>query len=157
MPSFGPVVLRVAAGTVFAAHGAQKIFGFSGGGGLTATAAFFSQLGISPAYPAALLVGFTELIGGLLLVAGAFTIYVSGVLLIDRLVALWKVNLAAGFFLNWTMAPGRGHGYEYSLILIAALASLILTGPGALSVDRYRSRIAATEAASRARLRAGQV
>jgi putative oxidoreductase len=147
----------LAAGAVFAAHGAQKLFGLGGGGGLTATAAFFSQLGISPAYPAALLVALIELAGGLLLVAGAFTTYASGALLIDMLVALWKVHLGAGFFLNWTMAPGRGHGYEYSLMLIAALVSLLLTGPGALSVDGYRSRLAATEAASRARLRAGQL
>jgi putative oxidoreductase len=46
---FGPAVLRVTVGVVFAAHGAQKLFGLSGGGGLTGTAAFLAQLGLTPA------------------------------------------------------------------------------------------------------------
>ena len=55
---------------VFAAHGAQKLFGLSGGGGLTGTAAFFAQLGLNPAYPLAMIVGLVELGGGLLLMSG---------------------------------------------------------------------------------------
>ena len=67
---FGPAVLRLAVGAVFVAHGAQKLFGLWGGGGLTGTAAFFAQLGLTPAYPLAIFVGLIELAGGLLLVAG---------------------------------------------------------------------------------------
>ena len=73
MAPFGPAVLRLAVGVVFAAHGAQKLFGPVGGGGLTGTAAFFAQLGLTPAYPLAMFVGLVELGGGLLLIAGAFT------------------------------------------------------------------------------------
>ena len=61
------LVLRLAVGAVFVAHGAQKLFGLWGGGGLTGTAAFFAQLGLTPAYPLAILVGLVELGGGLLL------------------------------------------------------------------------------------------
>ena len=98
-----------------------------------------------------------EIAGGLLLIAGAFTLVASSILTISMLVAVWKVHLASGFFLNWTNAPGVGHGYEFNLTLIAALVSLMLTGPGALSVDGFRAREADTGAAGRARLRAGQV
>ncbi len=157
MPPFGPTVIRLAVGVVFAAHGAQKLLGIWGGGGVTGTAAYFAQLGLTPAYPLALLVSIVELAGGLLLIAGAFTLAASSILTISMLVAVWKVHLASGFFLNWTNAPGVGHGYEFNLMLIAALVSLMLTGPGALSVDGFRSRRAETGAAGRARLRAGQV
>jgi putative oxidoreductase len=73
------------------------------------------------------------------------------------LVAVWTVHLSSGFFLNWTLAPGQGHGYEFNLALVAALVSLMLTGPGALSIDRHRARAAETQAFGRARMRAGQV
>jgi putative oxidoreductase len=154
---FGPTVLRLAVGVVFAAHGAQKLFGLWGGGGPSGTAAFFAQLGLTPAFPLAIVVGLVELGGGLLLIAGAFTLIASAVLTVDMLVAVWAVHLANGFFLNWTMAPGQGHGYEFNLALIAALVSLMLTGPGALSIDRYRARAAETQAFGRARMRSGHV
>jgi hypothetical protein len=41
---------------------------------------------------------------------------------------------------------------EYHLVIIGALLSLILTGPGALSIDDSRVRSAQTAAANRARL-----
>jgi len=157
MPSLGPTVVRLAVGAVFAAHGVQKLFGVWGGGGLTGTAGFFAQLGLTPAYPLAIVVGLLELVGGLLLVAGAFTFVVCSGLTLSMIVAVWKAHLAHGFFLNWTNAPGVGHGYEFNLVLIASLVSLMLTGPGALSIDRSRAREAATEAAARARLRAGKI
>jgi putative oxidoreductase len=153
----GPVVLRLAIGAVFVAHGAQKLFGIWGGGGPTGTAAFFAQLGLTPAYPLALFVGIVELVGGLLLMAGAFTLITAAALTMNMLVAVWTVHLASGFFLNWTNAPGQGHGYEFNLVLIAVLVSLMLTGPGALSFDRYRAQAAETDALGRARLRTGKV
>lgn len=157
MQGFGPTVLRLAVGAVFAAHGAQKLFGIWGGGGLSGTAAFFSQLGLTPAYPLAVLVGGVELLGGLMLIAGAFTVITSAVLALDMLVAVWKVHLPYGFFLNWTNAPGQGHGYEFNLVLIAALAALMLMGAGTPSVDEQRARSSESLAAGRARLRSGGV
>jgi putative oxidoreductase len=153
----GPVVLRLGVGAVFVAHGAQKLFGLWGGGGPTGTAAFFAQIGLTPAYPLALFVGIVELVGGLMLMGGAFTLIAAAVLAVNMLVAVWTVHLASGFFLNWTSAPGQGHGYEFNLVLIAALVSLMFTGPGALSFDRYRARAAETDALGRARLRTGKV
>ncbi len=157
MQPYGPAVLRLAIGAVFVAHGAQKLFGIWGGGGLAGTAAFFGQLGLTPAYPLAFLIGLIEFAGGLMLIAGAFTLYVALALALNMVVAIWKVHLANGFFLNWSMVAGQGHGYEFNLALIGALVSLMLTGPGALSVDGQRARSAEAEAYGRARLRAGKV
>jgi putative oxidoreductase len=157
MAAFAPTVLRLTAGVVFAAHGAQKLFGLGGGGGLTATAAFFAQVGLAPAFVLAMAVGLAELAGGVLLLAGLFTRLAAGVLAVDMLVAVWKVHFANGFFLNWTNTAGAGHGYEFNLVLIGVLVALILTGPGAFSIDRSSAREAGTEAAGRARLRTGAV
>jgi len=155
LAAFGPAVLRLAVGAIFVAHGAQKLFGLWGGGGPNGTAAFFAQLGLTPAFPLAIFVGLVELFGGLLLLAGAFTAIVSAVLTINMLVAVWTVHVPNGFFLNWTMTPGQGHGYEFNLVLIGALVSLMFTGPGALSFDSHRASAAETEALGRARMRAG--
>ncbi|HXW06592.1 MAG TPA: DoxX family protein [Vicinamibacterales bacterium] len=155
MYPYGLLVLRLALGAVFAAHGAQKLFGVWGGGGPGGTAAFFAAIGIAPAFPLALLLGFLEFAGGLLLAGGGYTLVTAGLLLLTQLVAVWKVHLPNGFFLNWTGAPGVGHGYEFNLVLIAALGCLMLAGPGAWSVDGRRVRSAELEAAGRARLRTG--
>jgi putative oxidoreductase len=157
MQPYGPAVLRLATGAVFVAHGAQKLFGVWGGGGLAGTAAFFGQLGLTPAYPLAIIVALVEFIGGLMLIAGALTLFAALALVIDMIVATWKVHLVNGFFLNWNMVPGQGHGYEFNITLIGALVSLMLTGPGAFSVDGRRERSAEAEAYGRARLRAGKV
>lgn len=147
--AYGPAVLRLALSVVFVAHGAQKLFGVWGGGGLSGTTAFFEGLGLQPAYPLAIVAGVVEFGGGLLLLCGAFTSIASILLAIQMAVAIWTVHLPNGFFLP--------NGFEFNVTLIAALVSLILTGPGALSIDARRASRAAAAAAGRARLRAGNV
>jgi putative oxidoreductase len=146
MAPYGPTLLRLAAGLVFVAHGAQKLFGV-GGGGLTATAQFFAQLGLSPAFVLAMLVGLVEIFGGLLLLAGLFTRIASAVFTLEMLVELWKVH--------WNTVPGAGHGYELDVLMIAVLVSLLLTGPGALSIDYAKAREAGRDAAGSAPLQSG--
>ena len=153
MERYGPAVLRLMVGIIFIAHGAQHLFGIWGGAGLAGTAASFDSIGLSPGFPLAVAVGVIEFGGGLLLLAGALTPYVSIALIVVMLGAMWKVHLANGFFINWAMTPGVGHGVEYNLMLIAALLCLTLGGPGALSIDHRRERSAAADAAGRARLR----
>jgi putative oxidoreductase len=147
--SYGPAILRLVVGAIFVAHGAQKLFGLWGGGGLEGTAGSFAKLGLEPSYPMAIVAGVVEFGGGLLLVFGALTLYTALALIVQMLVAIWKVHAAAGFFL-----PA---GYEFNLALIAALASLMLTGPGAFSFDRQRALSAAADAAGRARVRHGNI
>ena len=153
MEAYGPAVLRVMVGAMFVAHGMQKLFGAFGGGGLTGTAGYFDTIGLSPGYPLAVAVAATEFAGGLLLMAGALTRTVATALIVIMLGAIWKVHLSSGFFMNWALSPGRGHGFEFHLIVIAALACLVLGGPGAFSVDHRRQRSAEAYALGRARLR----
>ncbi len=48
-PTWATLPLRIAMGLIFMAHGGQKLFGWFGGYGLSATAGFFAQqLGMTP-------------------------------------------------------------------------------------------------------------
>ena len=119
----GLAVLRVVTGIVFFMHGWTKVFvwGFEG------TAAGFAQMGIPLAGVAGPFVGLLELLGGLALIAGLATRWISIPLAFTMLVAILKVHLAAGFF-----AP---NGYEVPLMLLAGLVGLTLAGGGAFAVD----------------------
>jgi putative oxidoreductase len=154
MKEWGPTFLRLAMGGVFIAHGAQKLFGVWGGVGLTGTGDVLAGLGLPAPFFLAGLVAIAEAGGGVLLVAGAYTGWAALALVVGQAVAIWKVHLANGFFINWALTPGVGHGAEYNLVLIAGLLCLIFTGAGALSIDYARQRAAEEEAAGRARLRA---
>lgn len=157
MESYGPAVLRLMVGAMFVAHGMQKLFGMFGGAGLSGTAGYFESIGLAPGYPLAVAVGAIEFGGGLLLMAGALTRYAATALIAVMAGAIWNVHLANGFFLNWAITAGRGHGMEYGLVIVAALVCLILAGPGALSVDHSRLRSAESDAAGRARLLRGKL
>ena len=70
------ISLRIALGGIFLAHGGQKLFGWLGGKGLTATAGFFAgKLGMTPGMLWAVLAGIGEFGGGLLLLFGLFCEY----------------------------------------------------------------------------------
>jgi len=79
-------------------------------------------------------------IGGFLLIVGGLTEVVATLFVAEMIVAIWKVHFVNGFFLNWTSRPGVGHGYEFNAMLICALGCLILSGPGAVSLDRWLRR-----------------
>jgi len=120
----GIAVLRVAAGIVFLKHGGQKVFGF----GLGGVGAAFAQMGFP--LPAILgpFVALLEFAGGLALIAGLLTRWVSILFAIEMAVAVLKVHLAAGFFL-----PA---GFEFAFTMFAASVALALAGPGAVALDR---------------------
>ena len=132
--SWSHLVVRVALGTVFFAHGAQKTFGWFGGHGLSATIGGFRQMNIPPAATA--LAAFTECFGGLALIVGLLARPVAIGLIAVMLVAIAKVHGRNGFFLNFAMTPGKGHGYEFNLALAAMALSIVIGGAGALSIDR---------------------
>lgn len=151
MQGWGLTALRLAVGLVFVGHGLPKLLPIWGGSPAE-TAIVFESVGLRPGFPLALLAGVVEVVGGAAIVAGLFTRWVAVPLLADMTVAVWKVHFPHGFFLNWTLAPGVGHGYEYHLVLIAALVCLMLAGPGALSIDARRASAAEEVARGRARL-----
>jgi putative oxidoreductase len=158
MVSLGLLVLRLALAVVFFAHGANILFGSwsgpgIGGGGLTATAAYYVSLGLEPGWALALLSGSVQLIGSVLLGFGFLTRWAGMALAGFVAVGVWKEHLKWGFFLNWTFAPNQHHGIEYSLLLASVLLAFILGGAGDWSIDGYRQNRAASRAAGRARLR----
>lgn len=153
MAGWGLTVLRVAVGIVFLAHGARDLFGAFGGGGLAGTTAFFETIQLLPAYPLAVLWAVVEFACGALVFLGAWTRWSAIPLAVGMAVAIWKVHMASGFFINWAMAPGIAHGYEMNLVLIAACVCLSLAGAGELSIDKLLHRNAESAYAGRQRIR----
>lgn len=133
-PSWSHLVVRIALGIIFFAHGAQKTFGWFGGPGLSATIQGFRQMNVPPA--ATVLAAFTECVGGLALILGVLARPSAIGLIGVMLVAVAKVHARNGFFLNFSMTPGRGHGYEYNLALLAMALSILIGGAGVFSIDR---------------------
>jgi putative oxidoreductase len=131
-PSWSRLVVRLALGIVFFAHGAQKVFGWFGGRGLRATIQTFQQyLGVPPA--ATVLAAFVEGFGGLALIVGLLARPAAVGIIVVMLVAIAKVHWKNGFFL--ATAPGQGNGWEFNFVLIAMALAVLIGGAGALSVD----------------------
>jgi putative oxidoreductase len=126
--AIGTTLLRLIIGTTFIAHGATKLFTF----GLAGTAGFLASVGVPMAnVMAPVLIG-TEFAGGILLVLGLLTRYVSLPLLFTMVVAIATVHLQHGFFLP--------QGYEFALLLGVGLITLALQGSGALALDNIIGR-----------------
>ena len=116
-------LVRVIAGTVFAAHGAQKLFVW----GLEGVAGGFASMGVPLAGIAGPGVAFLEFFGGIALVAGLLTRLVGFGLVVDMIGAIAFVHLQAGFFLP--------NGSEFALTLLGASALLTIVGAGGFSID----------------------
>lgn len=124
-----PLALRVIAGVIFAAHGAQKLFGWFDGHGLEGTSGWMASIGLEPGLLMATLAGSTEFFGGLLLIAGLLVRPTALVLAITMLVAIVTVHLPNGLFM-------ANNGYEFGLTLLAISVALVFRGAGSLSIDR---------------------
>ncbi len=134
-PSWSLLIVRLTLGVIFFAHGAQKVFGWFGGNGLKGTMGYFQQaLGVPPALAA--LAAFTECFGGLAMVVGLLARPAALGLIVVMLVAIAKVHWKHGFFLNWSLAAGKGHGMEMNLALIGMALAVLVGGAGAVSIDR---------------------
>ena len=132
-PSWSLLIVRVVLGVIFFAHGAQKLFGWFGGYGLKGTIGYFQQALKIPA-PLTVLAALTECFGGLAVLVGFLSRPAALGLIVVMLVAIAKVHVPNGFFINWSLQQGKGHGYEMNLALIAM--AVLIGGGGAVSVDR---------------------
>ena len=127
------LALRVPVGIIFAAHGAQKLFGWFGGYGLEGTGAWMDSIGLSPGVLMAFLAGAAEFFGGLALILGLLTRPAAAALAFAMLIAIFTVHFENGLFMS-------NNGYEFGLALLAASVSLLFSGAGKISLDRWLSR-----------------
>jgi putative oxidoreductase len=136
---YWPISLRVLLGIGFMVHGFPKVFSGAGHAGF---ASMLQQIGVPAPGLMAWVVGIVEYFGGIALVLGLATWLVSALLIVDMLVAMFTVHLAAGFSFLQVMgttpegAPIFGMpGAEVNLLYLAGLLALFVGGPGPLSVD----------------------
>jgi putative oxidoreductase len=126
--ALGLLILRLVVGLTVAAHGAQKLFGWFGGPGMSKWTQSVERLRIRPAQPWAWVAALSEFGGGLLLALGLLSPLGSLAIVGTMLVAIATVHLSKGFWVT------RG-GYEFNLAIIGGAVALALTGPGAYSLD----------------------
>ncbi|MGV6808111.1 MAG: DoxX family protein [bacterium] len=126
---FDTLPLRLGAGIIFAAHGAQKLFGWFGGYGLEGTGGWMESIGLAPGVLMAALAGSAEFFGGLLLIVGLLVRPAALALAGTMVVAIGAVHIDNGLFMS-------NNGYEFGLALLVISITLILRGGGSLSLDR---------------------
>lgn len=126
----GLLVARLLLGCALAAHGAQKLFGWFGGSGLSGTGKFFEGLGFRPGSMFALAAGLGEFLGGLLTLVGFLGAIGPVLIILVMLVAIFSVHITKGF---WS-ANG---GWELPGMNIAAALAIAFGGTGAYSVDHW--------------------
>ncbi|MFJ8076476.1 DoxX family protein [Streptomyces sp. NPDC096176] len=124
----GLLLLRVVLGLAMAAHGAQKLFGWFDGPGLTATGEAFSASGYPAGQVMAVVAALSETLGGLGLAVGLFT-PLAAAAVVGVMINAIAVKWGGGFF-----SP---KGIEFELLILTAAASLALTGPGRLAADHF--------------------
>jgi putative oxidoreductase len=125
---FARLLLRILVGGLFVGHGTQKLFGWFGGHGPDATAQMFEGIGMRPGRRNAIAAGAAEAGGGAALALGFGTPLASSALVATMLTAINRVHLKNG---PWS----TNGGYEYNLVLIAAVLALAELGPGKPSLD----------------------
>jgi putative oxidoreductase len=124
----GLLLGRVVLGTLMAAHGSQKLFGWFGGHGLAGTAAFFENLGFRPGRTYAFMAAITEVVSGALVTLGLLGPVGPALMLSVMIVAAISVHWPNGVF-------AMKNGIELPLLYAAGAATLCLSGPGRYSAD----------------------
>lgn len=129
------LILRITLGGILLPHGAQKLFGWFGGNGFSATMEYFTRSMNLP-WIIALLIILLEFFGSLALILGfASRVWALG-LMIVMIGAIFTTNIKNGFFMNW-FGNQSGEGYEYHLLIIGMCITIMILGSGKLAVDRF--------------------
>ena len=129
MTALGLLILRVTVGLILAGHGAQKLFGWWGGPGMSGWTQAVRKLRIRPAEPWAWVAALSEFGGGIMVALGLLSPLGSLAIAGAMLVAIATVHLPKGFWVS------KG-GYEFNLLIIGAAAAIAVAGPGAYSLDQ---------------------
>ena len=117
------LIMRLSLGVIMAVHGYHKVFG-----GLQHFAHMIGGMGLPSwlGYVSA----FTELLGGLLIIAGFFTRPAAFAICVNLSVAIWKVHLHNGLL----GSPDRP-GFEFPLAAATLAFALIFFGAGPIAID----------------------
>jgi putative oxidoreductase len=124
----GTTILRLTVGPLFIGHGTQKLLGWFDGAGLEGTGGSMEGLGLRPGRRHAIAAGAAETAGGTLVTLGFLTPVAAALLSGVMTTAIRKVHAKNGVWIT------KG-GYEYNVVLLAALAALTDRGPGRPSLD----------------------
>jgi len=121
------------------AHGAQKVLGWFGGYGFSASMGFFEHQGIPALFGFLAIVA--EFFGSLGLILGFLSRIAAFGILCNMVVAISMFHARNGLFMNWG-GTQKGEGFEYHVLAIAEALAIIVAGGGAFSVDRalFRSQ-----------------
>jgi len=115
-----PFLIRLVLAAVFIAHGYPKLFS-----SYEATVRFFELEGVRPAKFWVVVVGVAEFFGGILLLVGLFIQIAAALITVVMIGAILFVKRRHGF----------AGGYEFDLALLVLALSLLVLGPGILSLD----------------------
>jgi putative oxidoreductase len=124
----GLLVLRLTVGGLLIGHGAQKLFGAFGGPGVKGTAQWLESLGLQPGHVWSVLAGLSEFGGGLLVATGLFSP-------LGTLGVIASMGMASGTAHRGKAIWVTSGGAELPVTNMAVATALMLTGPGALSLD----------------------
>ena len=122
--AYAALILRLSLGVMLLAHAYLKVVVFS----VPGTVQFFSSVGF-PGWMAYLVIA-AEIGGGLLMLGGVFTRWVS-LALIPIMLGAISVHLHNG----WVFSAPNG-GWEYPAFLTVALIVQALLGPGAFALGQ---------------------
>ncbi|MEP6843501.1 MAG: DoxX family protein [Pseudolysinimonas sp.] len=126
--ALGKLILRGVIGSVFIAHGLQKLTGEFGGSGLEGTEKMMAATRMYPVRRNALAVALGETLAGASILLGAATPLGAFAAISTMATAAQKAHLKNGFF-------NSNRGYEFNLTLAAGAAAIAIDGPGPISVD----------------------
>ncbi|MDB6123252.1 MAG: hypothetical protein JWQ71_2245 [Pedosphaera sp.] len=129
-----PLIARLTLGLVMFPHGAQKVFGWFGGYGFSATMNSFTGQMHIPALFAFLAIA-AEFAGSLGLITGFLSRVAALGIAVNMLAAMLMVHAPHGFFMNWA-GNQKGEGFEYHLLAFGLALVVIISGGGKWSVDR---------------------
>jgi putative oxidoreductase len=116
----GVMLLRLFLAWIFIAAGAGKLFGAWGGVGIQGFTGFLTKIGIPSPEIMAYVVGWTELVAGLLLLFGFLTRLAAVAIMIMMAVAIAKVHL---------------NDFNYPAVVLLSALALLEVGSGVFSID----------------------